>query len=138
MPPRPAVPPSPAPDVPPVLHELESEVMDAVWDAGETTVRLVMDALNRRADPPRAYTTYMTILARLYKKGLATRRREGKTDIYAPALTREEYRVRRAAAEVEQLVEEYGDAALSHFAARIAALDPERRRALERLAAAGA
>ena len=125
--------------VPPVLHELESEVMDAVWDAraGELTVRAVMDELNERANPPRAYTTYMTILARLYKKGLMVRRREGKTDVYAPALTREEYRARRAAAEVEQLVDEYGDAALSHFAARIAALDPERRRALERLAADG-
>lgn len=108
--------------------------MGVVWDAGEAPVRAVMDALNPAADPPRAYTTYMTVLARLHRKGLLARRREGKTDIYSPALSRDDYRERRAAAEVAQLVDEYGDAALSHFAARIAALDPERRRALERLA----
>ena len=36
-------------DTPPPLHELEAEVMDAVWDLGEASVRTVMDALNARA-----------------------------------------------------------------------------------------
>jgi predicted transcriptional regulator len=43
-----------------------------------------MDALNKRTSKPRAYTTYMTIMARLHKKGVLDRRREGKTDLYAP------------------------------------------------------
>ena len=54
-----------------------------------------MDELEPAAPAPRAYTTYMTILARLHDKGLLTRRREGKTDVYAPVHTRE--RVRRPA-----------------------------------------
>lgn len=122
------------PTSPPALHELESEVMDAIWDLGEASVRDVMDVLNRAAAKPRAYTTYMTILGRLHGKELLARRREGKTDIYRPLHTREEYADLRAQAEVAAVVDAFGDVALGHFARQMADLDPERRRALERLA----
>jgi len=46
-------------------------------------VRTVMDALNKRASKPRAYTTYMTIMARLHQKGVLDRRHEGKTYFYS-------------------------------------------------------
>lgn len=122
------------PTPPPALHELEAEVMDAVWDFGEASVRQVMDALNAAAAKPRAYTTYMTILGRLHTKGLLARRREGKTDIYRAVYTREEYADLRAQADVAALIDAYGDVALGHFARQVADLDPERRRALQRLA----
>jgi predicted transcriptional regulator len=126
---------SPEPKPPPELHELEAEVMEDVWSRdGEVAVRDVMEALNRRTKKPRAYTTYMTILGRLHAKGLVTRRREGKTDLYKPSYTREEYADLRARAGVDSLVEQYGDAAFSHFARQMARLDPERRRELQRLA----
>jgi predicted transcriptional regulator len=93
-----------------------------------------MEALNKRASKARAYTTYMTIMARLHKKGVLDRRREGKTDLYAPKLDRDEFMASRARAEVDGLVAQYGDMALSHFARQVASLDPARRRALQRLA----
>jgi predicted transcriptional regulator len=120
--------------VPPPLHELETEVMEELWRSGEAPVRAVMEVLNKRASKKRAYTTYMTIMARLHKKGMLVRRREGKTDFYAPAQPREEYLAVRARAEVEDLVAQYGDVALSNFAQQMAELDPARRRALQRLA----
>jgi predicted transcriptional regulator len=126
---------SPKPKMPPQLHELEAEVMEDVWGRdGDVAVREVMEALNRRTKKPRAYTTYMTILGRLHAKGLVTRRREGRTDLYTPVYTREEYADLRAAAGVDSLVEQYGDAAFSHFARQMARLDPDRRRQLQRLA----
>jgi predicted transcriptional regulator len=126
---------SPKPEIPPELHELEAEVMEDVWGReDEVAVREVMEALNRRTKKPRAYTTYMTILSRLHAKGLVLRRREGKTDFYRSAYTREEYADLRAQAGVDSLVERYGDAALSHFARQMARLDPDRRRRLQRLA----
>jgi predicted transcriptional regulator len=118
----------------PHLHELETEVTEQLWSVGEATVRDVMEALNAKADKPRAYTTYMTIMARLHQKDVLDRRREGKTDIYRPKLDRDEFMTARARAEVEGLVAEYGDVALSHFARQVASLDPARRRALQRLA----
>ena len=63
--------------------------------------------------------------------------REGKTDIYAPAYTAQAYADLRAQAEVDSLVEQYGEVALSHFARQMARLDPERRRKLQRLAREG-
>ena len=118
----------------PPLHELETEVMEAVWAREEASVREVMDLLNTKAPKPRAYTTYMTIMRRLDDKGLLERRREGKTDFYRPAYSREEYAQLRAQAEVDALVDRFGDVALGHFARQIAQLDPDRRRALQRLA----
>src|ERR1700753_3913313 len=118
---------------PPPLHELEAEVMEQLWKSGEAPVRAVMEALNKGARKKRAYTTYMTIMARLNKKGMLVRRREGKTDFYAPTWDREQYMALRARAEVEDLVAQYGDVALSNFAEQMASLDPARRRALQRL-----
>ncbi len=108
--------------------------MEELWRTGEAPVRSVMDALNRGAGKQRAYTTYMTIMARLHKKGMLVRRREGKTDFYAPSHDRDEYLAVRARAQVEGLVAQYGDVALSNFAQQMAGLDPARRRALQRLA----
>jgi predicted transcriptional regulator len=121
-------------EAPAALHALERDVMEEVWDRGEASVREVMDALNGRGPKPRAYTTYMTIMARLSGKRLLWRRRSGKTDLYRPVYTREEYATRCAQAAVQSLVEEYGGVALVHIARQMAQLDPSRRRALQRLA----
>jgi predicted transcriptional regulator len=123
------------PKAPPVLHELEAEVMEQVWrQDGPTTVKEVMGALNRKAKPPRAYTTYMTVMRRLNDKGLLDRKPAGRHDIYMPTLTREQYQDQRAGAEVRQLVDQFGDAALTHFARSLSGLDPARQRRLRRLA----
>ncbi|MHB1834562.1 MAG: BlaI/MecI/CopY family transcriptional regulator [Solirubrobacteraceae bacterium] len=124
----------PAVPVPPALYELESEVMQEVWRQGRTNVRAVMQALNERRSKDRAYTTYMTILARLHRKGLLEREREGRADAYWPRLSREEYRQARAGLEVSALVDEFGEVALVQFAKQIDKLDPARLRKLRRLA----
>jgi BlaI family transcriptional regulator, penicillinase repressor len=121
-------------EVPPRLHDLEAEVMQELWHVEEAPVRAVMEALNARADKQRKYTTIMTIMARLHRKGLLERRREGKTDIYAAALTREQYLEARAREEVGALVDEYGEVALMHFARQMDGLDPKRREQLRRMA----
>jgi predicted transcriptional regulator len=120
--------------VPPPLHELEAEVMQEMWERGEASVREVMDALNAGADKERAYTTYMTIMTRLDGKGLLERRREGKTDFYTPRHTRDQYADLRARAELDSIVDQFGELALAHIARQWAGLDPQRRRALQRLA----
>jgi predicted transcriptional regulator len=116
------------------LFELEAEVMDLIWQASQATVREVLDGLNARSARPRAYTTVLTTMQRLDRKGLLTRRREGRSDVYLPALTREQYTEARAQAEVGGVIDQFGDAALVHFARQLAALDPERREQLRRLA----
>ncbi|HEV2074923.1 MAG TPA: BlaI/MecI/CopY family transcriptional regulator [Thermoleophilaceae bacterium] len=118
---------------PPQLHELEAEVMEEVWARGEATVREVLDALNE-GSKRRAYTTVMTVMARLDRKGLLTRRRQGRMDVYSPLIERRAYMDARASAEVSALVDEFGDVALAHFARRMDGLDAERIRKLRSLA----
>src|SRR3954451_12434383 len=101
---------------PPAVHGLEAEALEAVWELEEASVRDVMEALNRAAEPPRAYTTYMTTLARLHGKGLLARRREATPALSRPVPTRPEYAVLRAASEGAELVDPFGAVALSHFA----------------------
>lgn len=68
------------------LGNLERQVLDVVWRRGETTVRDVVKALGETI----AYTTLMTTLDRLYKKGLLERRKDGRAFLYKAVVTREE------------------------------------------------
>lgn len=123
--------------MPPELHDLEREVMEEVWKNGEVNVRTVLDALNTRSDRQRAYTTVMTVLIRLWEKGLLERRQSGRGHAYTSVLGRDEYADVRARSEVGAIVDEFGDVALVHFARHMDALDPKRRDELRRLARRG-
>ena len=114
---------------PPPLHELETEVMEELWNRGEGTVREVLEALNARSAPRRAYTTILTVMQRLHEKRVLRRERDRRCHVYLPALTREQYAQARAEAEVGALVSEYGDVALAHFARAMSRLDSKAPRA---------
>jgi predicted transcriptional regulator len=120
--------------VPPLLHELETEVMEELWSRGEGNVREVLEALNAREEMQRAYTTILTVMQRLAAKDMLRRERRGRYDVYVPALSREAYAEARAEAGVGALVSEYGDVALAHFARHMSGLDPRRREQIRRLA----
>lgn len=71
------------------LGDLERVVMDTLWSHGpELSVRDVMDRM--QGDKDLAYTTIMTVLDRLAKKGLAERSRDGRAWRYTAASSREE------------------------------------------------
>jgi predicted transcriptional regulator len=74
------------------LGPLEVTVMEIVWERGESNVRDVVDRLGR----PLAYTTVMTTLDRLYKKGLLARRKSDRAFFYSPTLNRTEWQHKRA------------------------------------------
>lgn len=109
------------------VGELEGAVMSALWTADDwMTSRQVLDRLE--LDPPVVYSTVMTILRRLWKKGVVDRRRSGKAFAYRPVRGQGE----QTAARMTELLEATDDpeVALTHF---LAALDGRRRRQLRRL-----
>ena len=67
--------------------ELEREVMRVAWRRGEVSVRDV----HRSLGEDRAYTTVMTTLDPLFRKGLVTRRKSGRAFLYSPRITRKEF-----------------------------------------------
>jgi predicted transcriptional regulator len=76
------------------LGPLEIAAMEILWAAGESSVHDVMPKLAR----PLAYTTVMTTLDRLYKKGLLERRKSDRAFLYAPRYSRAEWEQLRAGA----------------------------------------
>ena len=74
------------------LGSLEFELMEVLWSHGESTVRDVVPKLNR----PLAYTTVMTTLDRLFKKGLLDRHKSDRAFIYSPSFSRQEWERRLA------------------------------------------
>jgi BlaI family penicillinase repressor len=68
------------------LGPLEQRMLDGLWARGSATVReLIEDGYQDLA-----YTTVMTTLDRLFKKGLLRRSEEGRAFRYAPQFSREE------------------------------------------------
>jgi predicted transcriptional regulator len=76
----------------PALGHLESTVLEILWTRGESNVHDVIERLSR----PLAYTTVMTTLDRLYKKGLLKRRKFERAFLYCPRLSRHEWQQKRA------------------------------------------
>jgi BlaI family transcriptional regulator, penicillinase repressor len=72
------------------LAPLELDCMNTLWPIGQGTVREIRDLLAARR--PRAYTTIMTIMDRLARKGIVERAKSGRAYIYRPRLTAEEAR----------------------------------------------
>ena len=82
--------------------------MEILWLDGNLAVRDVQARLAR----PAAYTTVMTTLDRLYKKGVLGRVQEGRAFLYTPAATREQLRASIASRVLTGLLQARGDAAV--------------------------
>jgi len=83
---------APPQTAPPELGHLEITVMEIIWRRGESSVHDVMGELDRRL----AYTTVMTTVDRLFKKGLLDRRKHERAFLYLPRLSRAEWEHKRA------------------------------------------
>lgn len=71
---------------PKTLTELESVVMDCIWDMPEATVRQVQQQL--QSTRPLAYNTVLTVMRILRDKGFLASQRDGRKDIYRPRVSR--------------------------------------------------
>ena len=70
------------------LSKFELEIMDALWELGQASVREVREKLPERKQP--AYTTVQTMIYRLEEKGAVQRvKKIGNAHIFAPTVTRQ-------------------------------------------------
>lgn len=74
------------------LGSLEFELMQILWAHGDGNVRDVVRRLSR----PLAYTTVMTTLDRLFKKGCLRRRKTQRAFVYSARFSQQEWERRRA------------------------------------------
>lgn len=114
-----------------VLGELETRVMELLWNEHPISVRTACDRLGGR----HAYTTIMTTLDRLHKKRLLRRRKDGNAFLYEPAMDRAEYQRRVVEAALTPLMEQGATPVLAAFVEVAADLDEANLVQLERLIA---
>jgi predicted transcriptional regulator len=83
------------------LPPLELECLQALWALGEGTVQQLHARLHNAR--PLAYTTVMTVMDRLARKGMVSREKRGRAHLYQPLKSLENFR--RSA--VDQIVKEF-------------------------------
>ncbi len=114
-----------------VLGELETDIMEIIWQepAGEgVSVRDIYEKLRLRR--PLAYTTVMTTMSRLSKKGLLSADKAGQAHIYRPLLTQKELGERIVSQLFDSLLSDLSAPALSYFQSSV---QPADREEIERL-----
>ena len=109
------------------MGELESQVMDVLWDSEHFLTPAEVNAC-LASDRELAYTTVMTILVRLFEKGVVTREQRGRAWAYRPVLGREEH----AAERMNAVLRAGGDqsVALARFVDNMSAKERSRLRRL--------
>jgi len=107
------------------LGTLESRVMQIVWGTEEPLcVEDVRADLSR--EKPTAYTTVMTTLDRLFKKGFLERKRRGKAYYYTARVTRTELGTNVTKQVIDGLLTTFAEPAMSYFVEALGDSDPSR------------
>jgi predicted transcriptional regulator len=98
-----------------LLGDLEADVMQGIWERGEgeVTVREIHEALVTQREV--AYTTVMTVMGNLAKKGLLEARKEGKAHLYRATQTCEQFTEAAVGRMVNELMKDFAAPALAHF-----------------------
>ena len=111
------------------LGGLQAEVMDVFWQRGDATVREVVTKLNEQHNL--AYTTVLTLVGRLYARGLLARQPEGRGFRYRAAKSREEFLGELSDELIERLIADFGEIAVARLGERLEGLDARRATRLE-------
>ena len=103
------------------LGTLETAVMSVVWRHSPVTAREVCERMTGAKE--RAYTTIMTTMDRLHRKGLLLREKDGLAWRYTPALGKGEFERALADGLVAGILQSHGETALSAFVEAAADVD---------------
>jgi predicted transcriptional regulator len=109
----------------PSLGPLEKEVMEVVWKKNAVSVKQVVAELTKTHSL--AYTTVLTILSRLWKKGLLNREKNGKSFVYTPKRDKQQTVSSLIRSTLQVLVERYGDEAITAFIDEVNVIEKEKK-----------
>ena len=112
------------------LGALESQIMDSLWAGGEP---LCVDDVRRmlqESGKDSAYTTIMTTLARLHKKGYLAREMRGRAYYYSPRISKRELGSSVTKQVIDSLLATFAEPAMSYFVDALSENDPDKLDAL--------
>lgn len=96
-----------------LLGELELAVMEALWANGPIPGRLIYEQVRKKKKV--AYTTVLTVLDRLAKKGLVKKNQQSNPALFSPAISRQEFQSRSSRRLMELALTLSPELAVSNF-----------------------
>jgi len=114
------------------LGQLELEIMEIVWNRGTATVTEVQAALNQQ-DHELAYTTVMTVLARLAEKGWLMAEKQGRAFSYRATHSRQVAEAQAVGGVLRALLQDFGEVAVAQFVKELDEIAPEQMTRLAQL-----
>jgi predicted transcriptional regulator len=112
------------------LGDLQAAVMAIFWGRESATVREVADELNKKRQL--AYTTVLTLVTRLWSRGLLTRTAEGRGFRYRAAKTRDDFLGELSDELISRLFTDFGSIGVARLGERLNELDVQERQRLTR------
>lgn len=87
--------------------------MDILWNDVEMTIKDVQQVLDREKGTN--FNTVMTVMNRLVEKGILQKRTEGRSSLYKPVLSREQFLLTQSREMTNELMDEFGSVVVSHM-----------------------
>ena len=85
---------------------LEAKIMELLWEKDELSRKKVQ--LYLEPDKTVSFNTVMTVMNRLTDKGFLQKRHEGRTSLYSPILTRDDFLNKQSKELTHELMDEFG------------------------------
>ncbi|MEX3624556.1 BlaI/MecI/CopY family transcriptional regulator [Viridibacillus arvi] len=92
---------------------LEAKIMDILWNDLEMTIKDVQQVLDQ--EKLTNFNTVMTVMNRLVDKGILQKRTEGRSSLYKPVLSREDFLNTQSKEMTNELMDEFGNVVVSHM-----------------------
>lgn len=92
---------------------LEAKIMDILWEGKEKSIKEVQQIIEKEKSIN--FNTVMTVMNRLLEKNLLEKRVEGRTSLYKPIKTKEEFIEEQSKKLTENLLDEFGGVVVNHM-----------------------
>ncbi|MFJ8263035.1 BlaI/MecI/CopY family transcriptional regulator [Rummeliibacillus sp. NPDC094406] len=108
---------------------LEAKIMDILWNSDEMTIKEVQHHLEK--EKATNFNTVMTVMNRLVEKGILQKRAEGRSSMYKPIQSRNEFVDTQSKEMTNELMDEFGNVVVSHMLDALEDVDDELVKKLE-------
>jgi predicted transcriptional regulator len=92
---------------------LEAKIMDILWNGNQMSIKEVQLILEK--EKTINFNTVMTVMNRLVDKNILTKRLEGRTSLFQPVTTKEDFINNQSKKLTENLLDEFGGLVVNHM-----------------------
>lgn len=100
---------------------LEAKIIELLWEEREMSIKEVQQRLE--AEKTVNFNTVMTVMKRLVEKGVLEKRMRGRTSLFKPIQSRNEFFEAQSRKLTENLLDEFGGVAITHMLDSISDVD---------------